>query len=759
MQKRTSFFIFIITSMFSLLISCASTHQSNRQIANFSDQKTFEIASGTDFQHPYRATSKEGSNNEIFIAFENQYYPFKVPFKSEVKILSFNYKDSSFSTIHQFSDNKLFFYNPIFLNQYLYMNAFDVAKNKSYFLRIAIPNIKMNSFEELAIKDDLQNQLRPWLSIAQSQAGKFSLGYEFRNYKENASVEILRNHLHLSSSVDGLNFNSVSDLGTGVMPRIAFFKSGKQIFTRQNGNVENMKVFFKMSNDEGQWSEEKPISDKKNVHDAFPFLRKDGDVDLYYISSEGRNGFGVYRRSVNESGLLGREEGLTLEIDGSFTQPQPMRMKDGRVFILMAKENENKKGYSLNGLFLEGDSVSQPNQPGMCFDLLLNKGYMATYQCQLLRSDEFLNQSSENVFNQYTSMILSYLGMDIQANKIFDQEKVLNTESSVDLSNYEAVPVVDEITLQAEKRRIILVNEAHHVPQHRMLTAQLLKPLYDRGYRYLALETLNELSAEKLNETGIPNLSTGFYTSEPTFSMLIRQAKKIGFKIVAYDYFPTCDPFGPDPVDCQNLREQGQAKRIYDRIFIEDPEAKVLIHAGYGHIDKIGGDRWTPMAKFLWNLTGYEPYSIDQVELRERGNESAEWGAYRKAINELNPRISVILKNKLDKTYFVLPQLKGHYDVQILSPRSQLEEQRTDWKKDFPETKRIRIKKMKCPESECLISAYFSDEANRTNAIPADQILVKGKHHSILYLPSGLFKIKLLNKESKVLREHSLAVP
>ncbi|MFN7904278.1 MAG: hypothetical protein ACK5P5_03755 [Pseudobdellovibrionaceae bacterium] len=61
----------------------------------------------------------------------------------------------------------------------------------------------------------------------------------------------------------------------------------------------------------------------------------------------------------------------------------------------MAKENENKKGYSLNGLFLEGDSVSQPNQPGMCFDLLLNKGYMATYQCQLRRSDEFLNQSLE----------------------------------------------------------------------------------------------------------------------------------------------------------------------------------------------------------------------------------------------------------------------------------------------------------------------------------------------------------------------------
>ncbi|MBX9449469.1 MAG: hypothetical protein KL787_07030 [Taibaiella sp.] len=48
----------------------------------------------------------------------------------------------------------------------------------------------------------------------------------------------------------------------------------------------------------------------------------------------------------------------------------------------------------------------------------------------------------------------------------------------------------DYIVHRSKDEEIIIINEAHHVPLHRIFTRSLLKDLYNNGYRYLGLEAL-----------------------------------------------------------------------------------------------------------------------------------------------------------------------------------------------------------------------------------------------------------------------------
>jgi hypothetical protein len=171
-------------------------------------------------------------------------------------------------------------------------------------------------------------------------------------------------------------------------------------------------------------------------------------------------------------------------------------------------------------------------------------------------------------------------------NKNYQIDK--NTIDSIQ-SNYTPTNAKDYLIERAKVEQIVIINEAHHNPNHRIFTKSLLQGLYNNGYTYLGLEALfngpkggtligntgNRILDERdslLNERGYPVFQSGNYL-EPQMGNLIRTALEIGFVVFSYE---------KSGVGSGNPRERGQAMNIAN-ILKTDPNAKILIHCGYSH--------------------------------------------------------------------------------------------------------------------------------------------------------------------------------
>lgn len=115
------------------------------------------------------------------------------------------------------------------------------------------------------------------------------------------------------------------------------------------------------------------------------------------------------------------------------------------------------------------------------------------------------------------------------------------------------VSAVQYISNKAKDFHFTLINEAHYNSQNRVFTKELLMPLWEEGYRYLALETLYHTDS-LLNERGYPTKATGYYTKDSNFGNMIREAIKIGYKLIPYE-----TEKAPDG----SLRDADQANNIF----------------------------------------------------------------------------------------------------------------------------------------------------------------------------------------------------
>lgn len=174
--------------------------------------------------------------------------------------------------------------------------------------------------------------------------------------------------------------------------------------------------------------------------------------------------------------------------------------------------------------------------------------------------------------------------------------------------------VIEKIIEEAQQHKIVMINENHFYPNHRLLISDLLPKLKNLGYDYLALEALGEKQDSLLNlKNSYPRLETGFYTREQNYSNLIREAKAIGFEFIAYEN-----------TNNNKNRELGQAENLYNKTFKLHPNRKVLVLAGIDHIlekPTKKGKKW--MASIFKNKYNIDPLTISQTHLN----------SYRKQIN------------------------------------------------------------------------------------------------------------------------------
>ena len=199
----------------------------------------------------------------------------------------------------------------------------------------------------------------------------------------------------------------------------------------------------------------------------------------------------------------------------------------------------------------------------------------------------------------YDSSYLSYSN-NRKINSLFKS----TLADTIFANNLQLVNANGYITKLAKNTSIVIIGEAHYIPEHRILTYSLLKSLYNQGYNFLALETIKDTIFVN-NDVTIRN---GFYSNEPTYANMIRYARKIGFRIIPYDC-TTCNSM--------TEREEFAAKKIVS-VMESNKNAKIVLHTGFSHGSEVAiPDIFSPLGYLLKSKTGIDPLTINQSFVKE----------------------------------------------------------------------------------------------------------------------------------------------
>ncbi|WP_449448042.1 hypothetical protein [Thermomonas brevis] len=311
-------------------------------------------------------------------------------------------------------------------------------------------------------------------------------------------------------------------------------------------------------------------------------------------------------------------------------------------------------------------------------------------------------------------------------------------------ASHVAQPAVDWIVDHTGDLRVVMVNEAHHRPETRQLTLAMLGPLRARGFTHLAVEALADPPLPK----GYPTLDTGYYTREPVFAELIRAAYRLGFVLVPYEPASA-------PGQTQQQRETGMAATLAALVRTQ-PEAKVLVHAGYGHIGKTAGSQpggADPMALEFMRLSGLSILSIDQTRLTWEDGAAAD-----RLARTFGVRAPSVLMDRQNRTAWSSePQ---RFDISVLLPAVDASALRPDWLALGGKRQAVAVDLTPCnTHLPCLAEARYAGEGD--DAIPADQfvLLTDGDTNTPFYLAPGQYRLRLTGPDDTLLAERSLEAP
>ncbi len=293
-------------------------------------------------------------------------------------------------------------------------------------------------------------------------------------------------------------------------------------------------------------------------------------------------------------------------------------------------------------------------------------------QLNLLKELEAIYEISnqQNTFYEAFATAYSFVGQYDNALEVFDKlswaKKFSGNPDSAKLDSFIPTNSIDLIDSLSGLTQAVFINEAHHYPAHRSFVIKLLKRLKLKGYKYFAVETINRLDT-LLNKRKYPLLrETGYYTKEPVFGELIRQAILNDFVIVPFDY--------EGEYKLEN-REKGQAKNIVNRILKSDSSAKILLLTGYTHIrEKSTGAQEKMMAQYFKEITGIDPLTIEQTLMSEHSGHDFEFPEYKYA-DKKGLITDYVSFSKNDGTIF-----SAEYgDVTVFHPRTKRINLRPHW--------------------------------------------------------------------------------
>ncbi len=376
---------------------------------------------------------------------------------------------------------------------------------------------------------------------------------------------------------------------------------------------------------------------------------------------------------------------------------------------------------------------------------------------QLLGDNKkFISEFSSPVYYDLNSQAVSFVGDYAAA---LEYQRMSDTTLMTDVENRQIGKIIQQlkniknadakrfITFIAPNYTVIMLNEAYNKPVHRAFAFSLLDDLYKRGFRYLAMEMLNPMPDQELTKL---TYKTGHFATEPVAGEMIRLALDLGYKLVAYE-----DPLARQHTPTE--RDSIQALNIA-RILKQDPEAKIFVYAGYGHIaEKSTTPDFIPMGMAFKRMTGIDPLTIDQTDMTEESNFSfgnAFYNAYVEKFPLSSPSIPLDNDEPVNVTGTTL------YDLTVIHPKTIYRDARPTWLTLSNRRQQVSIKPTN--KDVFLVQAYYQFEsfgAKPGQVVPADQTYFStGKGYYTLYLRRGLYILIFRDLQYKTLYTQHLEV-
>ncbi len=317
------------------------------------------------------------------------------------------------------------------------------------------------------------------------------------------------------------------------------------------------------------------------------------------------------------------------------------------------------------------------------------------------------------IFGQYLSWYQTFVGEYQGAARSFSiAQQALPDDRPSPLDNplYTAQPALTAIPELAKNYRAVFFNEAHNIPLTRTLTVQLLARLRAQSFNYLALETIDPTDTG-LQSRGYPTDKTGFYTAEPISAEMVRAALKLGYKVIGYDALS--DATG-------DARQAEQARNIYRQVFKNDPDAKLVLDAGYGHIQESGiFQGGMSMTQHLEKLLKIDVLTVEQTALYGHPTTSDDHPYYAAVMQRLHPEDPLVFVSKTGKPW----SLRPGYDVSVWFPPEIIRRGRPTWLALGGERKPYYASSEPCRHQfPCMVEARYASEGD--DAIPADRLVL-----------------------------------
>lgn len=357
--------------------------------------------------------------------------------------------------------------------------------------------------------------------------------------------------------------------------------------------------------------------------------------------------------------------------------------------------------------------------------------------------------------DQY-GLVLSYLSLERETLEVFDAMGgpggggAALTSSPVDEA--EALDAIPALVAAAKDRRIVILNESHHMPRHRAFAAELARALRAEGFTWFGAETFVDIAGTA--QRGYPSNATGYYVRDPVFGELVRTVLALGYRTFPYEVEVHLPP-NASVQERINQRETHQATNIVKRCFDEDPEARVFLYVGYSHatedwVDQGGASETAWMAARLSAITGYDPLTIDQTTATPHSSGEHDDPHWRRAA-EAGKLTGPKLLRKKDGSFVFVGDYAGKIDLQVFHPPLGTAHGRSDWlaRGRVPLALPPEFVAELEPELRLVAQAFRASEP--AGAIPSDQFLLRGPAEppSFLLVP-GEYRLQLVDEDGEV---------
>lgn len=352
--------------------------------------------------------------------------------------------------------------------------------------------------------------------------------------------------------------------------------------------------------------------DKKKKFKQLLKSTKISSKDLFLVADSKENGIEMYFFYQNVQPLSVNSHSAKIVVSDTVNNIFFFEKQRGKRKVLgLVKTNSSKDDNSstfVNDL-LHKITIDSLNTRKMSFPAIFINNFPSVHPNPLYASKKLATAplKSERE-NDAKFQLLATVNSFMSDNKTYDSlivdyEKKRKEEFNsliVDLSKkddfYKDNAVFEKISEITKENRVIMLNEDHSYPKHRLFAMELLETLKANGYNYLSLEGFNVSTEKELT----PNYRNGLYTSEPYFAHFIRKAIALGFTVS-----------GHENLDKGTEREMGQAKNVL-KILEKDQNAKIFVFVGHDHLEKKSeNNKW--MAEYFKELSGINPITINQT--------------------------------------------------------------------------------------------------------------------------------------------------